>query len=212
MYAYAENIAPLPQSLASRPFQVPGRRRQVGPFRLGTLELERFNRLLSQLGREQPLEPDQIATAARDLAPAGQAVPDCIAQRLQQAASLEQMLADAAWDPANEALQPARSVLDYLHRDDGLIPGWIPGVGHLDDAIVVEAAWPRLSAEVTCYLDFRRLRGIEAQLRGVEPGAFRFGRVEWLQSRETEARLREQRRRIFRSSYVPAEPPMVRVH
>lgn len=212
MYAYAENIAPLPTSLASRPFHAPGRRRLVGQFRLGSLELERFNHLLASLGREQPLEPDQIATAARDLAPTRSATPDCIAQRLRQAASLEQMLADAAWDPANDALRPAQAVLDYLHGDGGLIPGWIPTVGHLDDAIVVETAWPLLSAEVTCYLDFRRLRGIEAQLRGVAPGGFRFGRDEWLQARETEARLYEQRQRVFRSSYAPAEPPMFRVH
>ena len=52
----------------------------------------------------------------------------------------------------------ARAVrlLDYLERADDLIPDGTPVIGHLDDALLVELAWPAFEDALGDYEDFRR--------------------------------------------------------
>ena len=100
----------------------------------------------------------------------------------------------------------------YADDTHDLIPDWLPQVGRLDDAIVVEAAWPTLRGEVACYRDFRRLRALEAGLRGCRPDELPFDRHAWEVARQAEAALAAHRRRVRESSYVPAPTPVFRVH
>lgn len=216
MSTNANHIESLPQVLLSgtNPNR-PSRRRRIGSFRLSTLDMERFNHLLSALtGDRTPLDCDQVVTAARLLADScgSQSTPTCIRQRLEQADSLSSMLADHGWQPANEVVTPASAVLDYLRGHNDLIPDWIPQVGQLDDAIVIEAAWPRLAGEVLSYQDFCRLRLIEARLRQQETETFRFDRKDWEVARRAEAGLREHQRRVRSSSYVPDAAGLFRIH
>jgi uncharacterized membrane protein YkvA (DUF1232 family) len=216
MSTNANHIESLPQVLLSgtNPNR-PSRRRRIGSFRLSTLDMERFNQLLSTLaGDRTPLDCDQVVTAARLLADScgSQSTPTCIRQRLEQAGSLSSMLADHGWQPASEVVTPAGAVLDYLNGHNDLIPDWMPQVGRLDDAIVVEAAWPRLAGEVLSYQDFCRLRLIEARLHQQEIKTFRFGRKDWEVARRAEAGLREHQRRVRGSSYVPEAAGLFRVH
>ena len=216
MSTNANHIESLPQVLlpGTNPNR-PSRRRRIGSFRLSSLDMERFNHLLSTLtGDRSPLDCDQVVTAARLLADScgPQSTPACIRQRLEQAGSLSSMLADHGWQPANEVLTPASAVLDYLNGHNDLIPDWIPQVGQLDDAIVVEAAWPQLAGEVLSYQDFCRLRLIEARLQQQEIETFRFDREDWEVARRAEAGLREHQRRVRNSSYVPDVAGMFRVH
>ena len=78
--------------------------------------------------------------------------------------------------------------------------------------VATDTAWPRISGEVLDYLDFCRLRDIEAELRGVDPTAFAFNRREWEVSRRAEAELRLQHRRVRDGSYVPQPVSHFRVH
>ncbi|MET0893740.1 MAG: YkvA family protein [Pseudoxanthomonas sp.] len=216
MSTNANHIESLPQVLlrATNPSR-PGRRRRIGSFRLSSLDMERFNALLASLaGDRAPLDCDQVVTAARALADASgeQSTPACIRQRLEQAGALAVMLADHGWQPANEAVEPASAVLGYLGGQDNLIPDWIPQVGQLDDAILIDAAWPRLATEVLSYQDFCRLRQIEAQLHQQETTAFRFDRRDWECARRAEAGLHEHQRRVRNSSYVPEVAGLFRVH
>lgn len=207
---------PLPSILYLTPSsRTPGRRKSIGQFRLNSLDLERFNRLLGRLGRLQaPLVADQVVTAARELnQEGGQAEPPCIAQRIQRAQTVVEMTGDAAWMAAsNEAALPARLVAGYVQGPESLIPDWLPQVGRLDDAIVLETAWPSLAGEVDGYLDFRRLRRIEAGLRGCAEGDFRFDRKDWLEERRIEAALNAQRRAVREASYLPAPCAMFHIH
>lgn len=216
MSTNANHIESLPQVLlpGTAPSR-PGRRRRIGSFRLSTLDMERFNHLLSTLaGGRTRLDCDQVVTAARLLLDScgPQSTPACIRQRLEQTESLSSMLADHGWQPASDAITAASAVLDYLKGHNDLIPDWIPQVGQLDDAIVVETAWPRLANEVLGYQDFCRLRLIEARLQQQDITAFRFDRNDWEVARRAEAGLREHQRRVRTSSYVPAAAAIFRVH
>jgi uncharacterized membrane protein YkvA (DUF1232 family) len=214
MYANAENFLSLPLALNVRPNPGPGRRRQIGRFQLDPRLLDRFNRLVVGLGRSQPLDCDQIVSAARalEVGPDDEATPACIAQRLDQAGPVARLLNDGGWTPAHEAAPVLQAVQAYVQDANDLIPDWVPRFGRLDDAIVIDTAWPRISGELLDYLDFCRLREIEAQLRGVEPGAFGFTRREWEVSRRAEAELRLQHRRVRDSSYLPSPVSHFRVH
>lgn len=214
MYANAENFLSLPQALASRPNPGPGRRRRIGRIQLDPGLLDRFNRLLVGLGRCQPLDCDQIITAARTLddGQAGEATPACIAQRLQQAAPVSRLLNDGGWTPSRDAAPVLQAVQAYVQETNDLIPDWVPRFGRLDDAIVIETAWPRISGEVLDYLDFCRLRELEAQLSGIDAAALGFTRTAWEVSRRAEVDLRLQHRRVRDGTYVPAAAHYFRVH
>lgn len=214
MYANAENFLALPLALNVRPNPGPGRRRRIGRIQLDPGLLDRFNRLLVGLGRCQPLDCDQIVTAARALddGQADEAVPTCIAQRLRQADPVSRLLNDGGWTPTRDVAPVLQAVQAYVQETNDLIPDWVPRFGRLDDAIVIDAAWPRISGEVLDYLDFCRLRELEAQLGGVEPAALGFTRSAWELSRRAEAELRLQRRRVRDGSYVPQPVSHFRVH
>jgi uncharacterized membrane protein YkvA (DUF1232 family) len=206
---------PLPSALDAISFSLPHRRRAIGNFRLNSRDLERFNGLLARLGRTQaPLACDQLATAARELTAtaADSAAPACILQRLKWAETAAQMVADRGWEPANEALEPTQLILGYVRDHEDLIPDWLPQVGRLDDAIVIDTAWPELASEVDRYVDFRRLRHVEAALRGCADAEFRFTRADWEQARHAEAALRAHRRSVRGGSYVPSPAPLFRIH
>ncbi|MEL1263885.1 YkvA family protein [Pseudoxanthomonas putridarboris] len=206
---------PLPAILDTVPTSsLPRRRKSIGHYRLNSVDLDRFNRLLARLGRRQgPLAMDQVATAARQLAaPGGDKAPECIAQRIARLESVAAMVGDTAWEAANDAADCARLVLDYASDHEDLIPDWLPRIGRLDDAIVVEAAWPTLAREVASYRDFQRLRALEAHLRGCAPQELPFSREAWEATRRHEAALNAHRRRVRESSYAPVEAPCFRVH
>jgi uncharacterized membrane protein YkvA (DUF1232 family) len=183
----------------------PARRRRVGNFPLEAAALDHFNDLLARL-HHVPLLGDQLATAARDLArqPVTAHRAAAITQRVRLAHTVSQMLADPEWEPASEAMEPAQLVVNYTHGPHRLIPDNLPVIGRLDDAVVVDAAWPQLAGEVDSYLDYRRLRDIEAKLRHCRVFEFHFSRQEWQQARQAEAALIEHCRRVGASSYVPA--------
>lgn len=190
------------------------RRHSVGGFEPGPWAVDRFNALLRRLGREQaPLDCDQLATAARELCDCSTALAAAaIGVRMRRAATLDRMIADRGWQAANDALELGAAVVEYVRGDDDLIPDSLPRVGRLDDAIVVDTAWPRLADEACAYADYRRLRRIEARLRGCDVHAFAFDRGDWLEARQAEAALAAHRARVRDSAYVPAPCATFRIH
>lgn len=196
--------------------RLPGkiRRQSVGGFSPSPWAVDRFNDLLRQLGREQaPLDCDQLASAARELCGCSTTLAAAvIGVRMRRAATLDRMIADREWQAANDALELGATVVDYVRGDDDLIPDTLPRVGRIDDAIVVDTAWPRLADEVQAYADYRRLRRIEAALRGCDVHAFAFDRSDWIEAREAEAALAAHRARVRDSDYVPAPCATFRIH
>ena len=75
-----------------------------------------------------------------------------------------------------------------------------------------EATWLLVADETARYLDFRRLRTLEAQLQGCSPDALRYTRADWEAARNAEAALESHLRHVRFSSYAPEPVPMFRIH
>jgi uncharacterized membrane protein YkvA (DUF1232 family) len=204
---------PLP-AILYRPFIGMGRRHRINGFDLSEDSVDRFNQLLARLGRQDGLDRDQLVSAARELCDRSilDSAPACIRERLTKIATVEQMVADGSWASANDTVNTAKTVVDYARGHDDLIPDWLPKVGRLDDAIVVETAWPQLAAEVDDYLDFCRLRALEARQRDCTVDGFAFTRSDWEQARYDEMVFAEHERKIRETSYLPSYVPLFFVH
>lgn len=203
---FATTLLPLPAALQSRSLpgcRHPARRRPGDGLSIRAKALVRFNRLLGRL-QHVPLEREQLVAAWRELSDRSsrERCAAGIEQRLQLAVAVERMIRDTTWQAANEAIAPARVVVGYIHGKHELVPRQ---AARLDDAIVVDAAWPQLGGEVNSYLDYCRLREIEAELRGCPVGQFTFTREDWQQARHAESRLLAHVRRVGQTSYLSAE-------
>lgn len=212
MNAQAHTLPPIAAALlppCGQPSTHPTRRHLVGDYPVDQAALDHFNRLLAKL-HHVPLACDQLATAARELIDQPRAAalyPGPIAQRLELAGRIDRMMTDLHWKPDRQATEAARLVVDYLHGEAVLIPSTIPAVGHLDDAILIDAAWPQLAGEVDGYQDYCRLRAIEAELRGCDVASMPFSRDDWERARVLEAELIAHCRRSGCGSYLPAQGP-----
>lgn len=217
MNAMLSTTIPLPAILDQPEFAGPGRRRRrrIENYCLTPLNVERFNNLLLRLGRRQaPLDCDQLATAARELCSRNidTVEPPSIRQRMRQVETAALMVGDPNWTAANDAVDAARLVIDYARGIDNLIPDWVLKVGHLDDAIVVDTAWPRLADEIERYLDFCRLRDVEAGLRRCSSPARSFNRADWEQVRREQAALVAHQREVREHSYLQESASLFRIH
>ena len=183
------------------------RRSRAGTVPLDPDKLMRFNERIAHLfGSGDALDSDRLACIARRLLQSGanHVLPACISDRMRCAAAMDVMLRDFAWQPGAPAAQVCAEVIAYLRSNtEQLIPNTEPVVGRLDDAILVDRAWPLAEDEVLLYCDFRRVRLIEAELRGSAARAMHFGRDDYLEARMAEARLLAAERRIGLDSYAP---------
>ena len=84
-----------------------------------------------------------------------------LAERLRRAEHLRRMLNDGDWELDAELRERSRLLISYLRDVNDLIPDDMPLVGHLDDALLVELAWPAFRGETLDYGDFCRFRSAE---------------------------------------------------
>jgi hypothetical protein len=188
----------------------------MGALMVAEPALQQFNDALQEADpQHRQLNADQICSTARRLYEQASPlpVPESIFERLRWLALLHVMQVDGDWEMQNDAAAHTDTVLRYFFQRDDLIPHNAPVIGHLDDAILTDVAWPTLVPEVTDYLDYRRLRRMEAELRGLRPAQFHFNRNDWLEARDIEARWAEHMRSQGLQRYV--EKPVIdifRVH
>jgi uncharacterized membrane protein YkvA (DUF1232 family) len=206
------DIATLPlPSMSSMP-TAHRRRSRKGGLALNARSLHRFHRVAESL---QPAVPppaaDAIAAAADDLRQRFAHVrrAPCIRLRLRCLTALRTMAQDMDWALDDEARERIARILVYAADPERLVPDAIPVVGGLDDAVLVELAWPALRCELDDYLDFRRLRAEEAAWRDVHPRTLRFDRGQWLQARAAEqALIAHVRRRGLTRYAAPVAPAL----
>jgi len=161
-------------------------------------DLEHFRNLARQaMENTEQLPRDKIISSAQDLLKEvdERVETDYIRGRLGQLKILIEMLEDEGWGMQEVGQKRVLSALAYFNNPDDLIPDSIPGLGFLDDAIMVELLCRELKPEIEAYRDFVSYRSAAAKRRGVDPSEL--NRSDFLKNREQAllSRMRRRRRR-----------------
>ncbi len=118
---------------------------------------------------------------------------DFIRERMHQLESLIGMVVDKAWGLVDEDRSRALEALAYFSEPQDLIPDDIPGLGFLDDAIMIEIVTNALEHELQAYRDFCVFRATETTRLG--DAAVVLERSDWLEERRQQLHSRMRRRR-----------------
>jgi len=165
-------------------------------FDLSESDLEHFKQAMSKAsGSMQSLAPEVILAQAKSvLDEIGEnKPPDFIGERMTKLGTLIDMLEDKGWDLQQPERGRVLSALAYFADPEDLIPDNIPGLGYLDDAIMIELICRQLKHEMEAYHDFCVYRKAEATRRGEKMG--NMDKAEWMSSRRDELHSRMRRRR-----------------
>ena len=128
---------------------------------LSDRDLRHFRRELHKARESvQIADDEEILGAAADLVAAMRRadLPDFVIERLEKLETLLAMVMDHQWPLTDDERSPVLSGLAYLCDPEDLIPDDIPGIGMLDDAVMIELVFRELRHELEAYADFMKYR------------------------------------------------------
>jgi uncharacterized membrane protein YkvA (DUF1232 family) len=123
--------------------------------------------------------------------------PDFVIERIRKLEQLIEMLRDRDWRLEGADRARILDAIAYFVDPDDLIPDRIPGIGYLDDAIMVELVVRELTHELEAYEDFCEYR--ERRLKTDEPPQLE-ARRKALQARMRRRSRKERSRQQSRRS------------
>lgn len=148
------------------------------------------------------LPPEEIVAAAEGLlSDVGKSsAPGFIVDRLKNLEMMIKMLSDLEWRLPHQEATRVLNALAYFAEPEDLIPDHIPGLGFLDDAIMIELVIRELKHELDAYKDFCAYRERLREEKGQSSTASREG---WLDNRrnELQGRMRRRRKRTIKSPF-----------
>lgn len=143
------------------------------------------------------LQPEEIVAAAETLLETvdHDKVPRFIYERLAKLQVMIDMLVDHEWRLPQKDTARVLNALAYFTDPEDLIPDHIPGLGYLDDAIMVELVVRDLKHEIEAYADFREYRDNCTTKKGIKSKTSDITREDWLSDRRKNLQVRMRRRR-----------------
>ena len=109
------------------------------------------------------------------------------------------MVEDSEWQLPEEDLERVLSAMAYFADPEDLIPDRVPGIGFLDDAIMVELVVENLEAEISSYEEFCAYRLAEEKRRKNQGLDTEVGREDWLADKRAVLHNRMRKRRSERT-------------
>lgn len=164
-------------------------------FELDENDLTHFRLIMREARRSAArMPPEDIVATAEELLQdiASKSTPGFILERFRKLRLMIRMLSDIEWRLPHQEATRVLNALAYFTEPDDLIPDHIPGLGFLDDAIMVELVVRELKHEIEAYRDFCEFRDSQQGERGQSARA---SREEWLNARRDELQSRMRRRR-----------------
>lgn len=128
-------------------------------FKLGDEDLSHLKRMMRSAAAKQK-DPRKIVDAARALARSAREAkpPDYVLERITTIEDIVRMVEDTEWRLPASVRKHVCSALAYFAEPHDLIPDHIPGLGFLDDAIMIEIMAEGFQPEIQGYRNFCRYR------------------------------------------------------
>lgn len=118
-----------------------------------------------------------------------------VVERIDKLAIMISMLTDHEWRLPQKDTTRVLNALAYFADPEDLIPDTIPGIGYLDDAIMIELVIRELKHEIEAYEDFCRFRQSRPPPKGIKTKTSDINRESWLERRRKDLLQRMRRRR-----------------
>ena len=176
-------------------------------FDLDDDDLDHFRLIMREARKTVAhLPPEDIVSAAEALLRGTGATgsPGFIRERLGKLQLLIQMMTDLEWRLPHAEASRVLNALAYFTEPEDLIPDQIPGLGFLDDAIMIELVVRELDHEIEAYRDFCDLRNSNRDKTAIT-------RERWLDKRRSElhARMRQRRERDLQALRDRGDRPLL---
>lgn len=165
-------------------------------FELSQEDLEFFRQvMLKARERTAGLDDTAVVENARHLLHrvTRSETSDFIRERMGRLETLIGMVLDKGWGMEDEDRSRVLEALSYFSEPQDLVPDDVPGLGFLDDAIMIELVCRELKHEIQAYRDFCVYRAAESSRLGQE--AMQMERSDWLEERRQQLHSRMRRRR-----------------
>ena len=165
-------------------------------FELSRADLEHFREVMARARQAASgLSTEEIVSSARQLLEHvnHSDTSDFIREQINKLKPLIDMIVDQGWGLEEEDLKRVVGALTYFSEAEDLIPDDVPGLGFLDDAIMIEVVATELKHEIQAYNDFVEFRAKESPRISEEAGDRE--RADWLEERRQQLHSRMRRRR-----------------
>jgi len=179
-------------------------------FDLDDEDLQHFRLIMQQASKTNSTAwPEDIVAAAEKLLTKVEStrLPRFVRERLDSLQLMIQMLKDHEWRLPDKESSRVLNALAYFSDPEDLIPDHIPGLGFLDDAIMIELVVRELRHEIEAYQDFCDFRNQMEPRSGAKMKTTDITRDDWLSDRRKTLLDRMWRRRKSRIG-KKSKPPI----